>query len=323
MSLKRATGWAHQADPAVPEAAADWWNQYGLYPTIEDVATQETLEFELNSRATEGAVQPGTLYSRVQAPFAVDSREWPRYLTAGAGYAFGSGNHTFTFGNDPASWLTMWRYDGISGEMRRVPGLLLNSLELAMDFTAGTVRSTLEFLGQMWTKETALSISYSAYATHKLPFAARQAVLLYNGAAFCPLVATLRLNNNVAPQYCGPSTDPTTGDPVYLSPTELSPGKAAGSLDITARYLGYSGSILSDSRSLTEHAVQLKFTDPTGTPTTHTWTLPRWQPLPGQGLDSNMEQHWQRQSASGPLLVSAGEIATLVVAGNGVTNYLA
>lgn len=321
-SMSRATGIALQSDPDTIPTTADFWLNYSSYPTITRVATSELAKYERGTRAMTFARKPGTLYSRVRLQVDVDTRQFVQLLLAGAGYAFGSGTHTLTFGDTPATWLCLFRYDGLTGKMRIVPGLVLNTVEAPIDYTAGTVKATLEYLGDQWTEIDDTGYTFTIPATHKDPITARQSVLKRAGTAFCAIQGTIHLNNNVGPRWCSPSVDPTTSDPVYLAPDELTAREAQGSLDVTARIETYSGSLLEDSAKNTERAYTLKQTDPTGTPATLLWTFPRVSPAPDGELDSNVTNPEQRQTIQGELLPdSAGHIATLAVV-NGETAYL-
>jgi len=322
-SMLRAIGLALQADSSTPASAPTVWLQYAKHPTIEEVAQQTISEYETDTRATEGAVIPGTLQTRFRLPVDVDTREFWRLLLAFGGYAFATGTHTFTFGADPAKWLTFWYYDGIAGEMRKIPNCVGNTLELPIDWPGGTLMANLEFLAGAWEAVSAESISYPTYTDSLTPFIPAESVIKKAGAAFCAFNATVRLNNNAQPLICSPAAPPSAGALLYRSPDEVNPGKAQGSLEVVARYLGYTGSLAEDARTNTEASYTLTQTDNTpATPKTATWTFPRWQPLPGP-LDSAITNPAQRVTAQGPLLkTAAGALATIAVV-NGVGDYTA
>lgn len=324
-SMLRALGVAFQADSVTPASAPDIWLQYSKHPTIEDVATHTVSEYETDTRATEGAVIPGTLQTRFRLPLDVDTREYWRFLLAFGSYSFASGTHTITIGPDPAKYLTIWYYDGIAGEMRMIPNCIGNTLELPIDWPGGTLMSTLEFLGGAWEAVSAVAITYSTYADSLVPFIPAESVIKKAGSWFCAFNATVRINNNAQSIICSPAAPPSTGALAYRTPDETTAGKAQGTLEVVARYLGYTAAAIltKDARTNTEAAYTLTQTDnTTGTPKTATWTFPRVQFLPG-ALDSAITNPTQRATLTGPLLkTTAGVLATIAVV-NGVGDYTA
>jgi hypothetical protein len=241
----------------------------------------------------------------VQLDGRVDSREFPRLLTAFANYAYPSAHtHVLDFALTGLKFLTVWLADGLTGEMWRAIDCRGDKLSMDLDYTSGAYKFSAGLLGLELTQQTSSlpTISYDAY-THRDPFAPWQTPALRNGTAFCLITGKLSLDNHLSELYCSPTADPTTSTTPGLAPTEIQEGEASGTWDLTARYTGLTGTPFEDYLLNREAAYQIKSTRPEESPA-HTLTiaLPRFKGTKGS-LDTDPAKVNLRQQVSGDLLL--------------------
>lgn len=323
---KSAVGVAVQLVQGTAETTPDFWMRHSEAHTLKWVPAQDIPHYERNQRAVEGDVMPTTLYSTAELNIRVDVRQYGRLLVAAAAYSLVSGKHTYIFGGDISAWLTLWFYEGTTGEMWKMHDVRVDQLEEMEDWTAGTVKAKLTLMGQPHTRITSSlpTISFTTPASSARPFVGKQAVLLRAGAGFCPITATLQIENHLEANYCGPSADPVAGADPYQAPDSIDANEATGRLDLTAKYGAYTASQLEDFRLAREEAYTLTATDPEPTPdNVLKWTFPRFVPVQGD-LDPDATKR-RTQTVTGPLLLddATGGLAKLEITNDEATSYLA
>lgn len=302
-NVKRAMGIAVQSAQGTP-ATTPIWLRYLEKRSWDSNTNYDTPKYERAVRWMEGDAIPTTRHFSASLDLRVDPREFPRLLRAFAAYTYTTNTHTYDFAASGLAFLTVWFWNGITGEMWRAIDVRGDKLGMKNDYTSGTIKATATLLGLGVTQLTSSlpTVSFPTYAERD-PFAAWQTPVLRNGSAFCLIMGDLNLDNHLSELYCSPTADPSVGDLPGLAPTEIQEGEASGTWSMDARYTGLTGTPYEDYLLNADAAYQIKATNPNAVATqTMTWTLPRFKGTKGT-LDSDPAKVNIIQQVSGSLLL--------------------